>query len=183
MYVLAIDKVVQKFPYTINELKQEYPNTSFPNDMSLELLQSYNVYLVVVTGVTYDDVTQVSELSGCTYNSRKKRWETTWTVRDKTAEEIDAYRDNIIQTIVSKTQERLDDFAQTRYYDDIKSACDYAGCSVQKFNVEGQYCKDKRAETWEKIYQITEEINSGIRPLNTNFQDIESELPILKWPT
>lgn len=182
MYVLAINNVVQKFPYSINELKQSYPNTSFPNNMTLEMLETYNIYPVVMTGADYNDATEVSEMTGCAYNFVKNRWETTWTVRNKTPEELERYRNNVIQSVVSKTQERLDTFAQTRYYDDIKSVCDYAGCSVEKFSVEGQYCKDKRAETWQKLYEIMNEIDTGVRPPINNFEDIESELPILQWP-
>jgi hypothetical protein len=85
--------------------------------------------------------------------------------------------------IVQFTQQRLDDFARTRNYDDIKSACDYAGCSVQKFSIEGQYCKDKRAETWAKLYEILAEVQAGTRPMPTGYGDIEPELPVLVWPT
>lgn len=84
--------------------------------------------------------------------------------------------------IVVAVVRRLNDFAQTRNYDDIKSACDYAGCSVAKFSVEGQYCKDKRAETWAKLYEILAEVQAGTRPMPTSFADVESELPALAWP-
>jgi hypothetical protein len=85
--------------------------------------------------------------------------------------------------IVQATQHRLDAFARTRYYDDIKSASDYAGCSVQRFNIEGTYCRDARAETWEALYDMLAEVQAGTRPMPTGFADIEPELPPLVWPT
>ena len=80
------------------------------------------------------------------------------------------------------TQARLDAFARTRQYDDIKSASDYAGCSVPKFDIEGTYCRDARALTWDALYRILGEVQAGTRPVPTGFADIEPDLPPLVWP-
>lgn len=93
----------------------------------------------------------------------------------KSPEEVEA-------EIVAATQKRLDDFAVTRKYDDIKSASDYAGCSVPKFSAEGTYCRDARAETWAKLYEMLAEVEAGTRPMPTSFADVEPELPPLIWP-
>jgi len=94
---------------------------------------------------------------------------------DPTPEEIQ-------ESITSSVQERLDSFAKTRGYDDIKSACTYAGCSIPRFDTEGTHCRDKRAETWAILYQIMTDVQLGIRPMPTNYSDIEAELPKLEWP-
>ena len=94
----------------------------------------------------------------------------------KTPEELQA-------EIVAAVERRLDAFARTRGYDDIKSASDYAGCSVPQFSIEGQYCKDKRAETWAKCYEILAEVQAGTRPVPAGYDDIEPDLPALVWPT
>lgn len=92
-------------------------------------------------------------------------------------------RDAALQaSIVQATQDRLDAFARTRHYDDIKSASDYAGCSVPKFDVEGTYCRDARALTWDALYRILGEVQAGTRPVPTGFADIEPDLPPLVWP-
>lgn len=93
----------------------------------------------------------------------------------KTPEEIQA-------EIVAATQERLDAFARTRHYDDIKSASDYAGCSVSRFDIEGTYCRNARAETWDALYTMLGEVQAGTRPMPSKFADIEPELPPLVWP-
>jgi hypothetical protein len=103
---------------------------------------------------------------------------TNWTAPTaptKTPEEVQA-------EIVAATQTRLDAFARTRHYDDIKSASDYAGCSVPRFDVEGTYCRDARAETWAALYDMLDEVQAGTRPMPTGFADIEAELPPLVWP-
>lgn len=84
--------------------------------------------------------------------------------------------------IVAATQDRLDAFARTRNYDDIKSACTYVGCSVPKFGSEGAYCRDARAETWAVLYAMLAEVEAGTRPMPTGFAEVEAELPILAWP-
>lgn len=93
----------------------------------------------------------------------------------KTPEEVQA-------EIVAATQERLDAFARTRNYDDIKSACGYAGCSVVKFDTEGSYCRDARAETWAVLYGLLGEVEAGTRPMPAGFAEIEPLLPALVWP-
>ena len=84
--------------------------------------------------------------------------------------------------IVEATQRRLDNFAKTRNYDGILSACTYATSNIPKFATEGQYCVNARDSTWAKLYQILEEVQSGVRPIPTNFAEIELELPVLNWP-
>jgi hypothetical protein len=84
--------------------------------------------------------------------------------------------------IVDATQKRLDDFARTRNYDGILSACTYASSSVPKFAAEGQYCVDARDNTWATLYTILGEVQAGTRPVPTGFDDIVGDLPTLEWP-
>jgi len=106
-------------------------------------------------------------------------WKTNWVVTPIPQEEQAAA---LQAEIVAATQARLDAFARTRFYDDIKSASDYAGCSVPKFDIEGTYCRDARALTWARLYELLAEVEAGTRPMPTGFADIESELPPLVWP-
>jgi hypothetical protein len=88
------------------------------------------------------------------------------------------YRD-----VVDKTQQRLDEFARTREYESILSACTYSTSTVEKFRIEGQYCVEARDATWNKLFQILEEVQTEQRPTPTSYDDIQSDLPILEWPT
>lgn len=85
------------------------------------------------------------------------------------------------QSIVDATQTRLDEFAKTRNYDSILSACTYATDPNPVFAAEGQRAVDFRSSTWAKLYSILSEVQAGTRPTPVSFSDIESELPILSW--
>jgi hypothetical protein len=84
--------------------------------------------------------------------------------------------------IVNQVQKRLDDFATTRYYNSILSACTYATSVVPRFKSDGQYCVNARDMTWGKLYQLLDDVQSGKRPMPKGYADIEAELPVLEWP-
>lgn len=83
---------------------------------------------------------------------------------------------------VAAIQQRLDDFARTRNYDGILSACTYATSTVPKFAAEGQACVDLRDATWSAAYAILAEVQAGTRPMPASLADIEADLPALGWP-
>jgi hypothetical protein len=78
-------------------------------------------------------------------------------------------------------QQRLDDFARTRNYDNIMSAATYATSTVPKFAAEGQYAVAARDATWAKGYEILGAVLAGERPMPT-LDEVMAELPALAWP-
>ena len=84
--------------------------------------------------------------------------------------------------IVQATQQRLDDFACTRNYDGILSACTYATSTVPKFAAEGQYAVQARDATWAALYALLEEVQAGTRQVPGSFDDVAPLLPALEWP-
>ncbi len=109
-------------------------------------------------------------------------WMQKWNVRAATPEEIGARLAVLQQGIVAETQKRLDDFALTRAYDGIMSACTYATSAVPKFRNEGQYCVNARDATWAKLYSIMDDVMTGKRTIPAGYADIEADLPPLEWP-
>ncbi len=93
MYVKAKNQIVEQFPYSFAQLQADNPQTSFPASSTDAMLASFDVFPVVSTGAQYDQATQVATQEGCEYNANKQRWETSWVVRDKTAEELQAEAD------------------------------------------------------------------------------------------
>lgn len=91
--------------------------------------------------------------------------------------------EQVVASLTTQIQKRLDDFAKTRNYDGILSACTYATDPNPTFAAEGQYCVNKRSETWAAGYTLMAEVLSGQRPVPASISDIESELPALAWPT
>lgn len=187
MYVKYNDDLtVKKFPYTLEELYAEYPLTYFGPHLTNETLAAYNVSHVVMTAGVYDPITEAADMSGCVYNADLKRWETTWEIRQLSAEQIQANIDRITkdlqQTVIEAVQNRLDAFARTRNYDGILSACTYVTSVIPKFQQEAQYCVEARDSTWAKLYEIMADIQSGNRPMPDGYYQIEPELPVLQWP-
>ena len=90
--------------------------------------------------------------------------------------------EQIMAECVERTQKRLDDFARTRNYDGIMSACTYATSTVPKFKAEGQYAVEARDATWAALYQLLAEVQAGNRPMPSDYADIEPLLPVLEWP-
>ena len=86
------------------------------------------------------------------------------------------------ERVVTATQQRLDDFARTRNYDGILSACTYATSTVQKFSTEGQYAVQVRDATWAALHALLGEVQAGTRPAPASFADVEPMLPPLEWP-
>ena len=86
------------------------------------------------------------------------------------------------ERVVTATQERLDDFAKTRNYDGILSACTYATSTVTKFQGEGQHCVTARDETWAALYAMMAEVQAGTRPMPGSVEEVLALLPVLEWP-
>ena len=173
------------YPYSVSQLKRDNPQTSFPKDMTDEVLASWGVFPVYSTEQPkYDSVTHsIAELPPSYINGR---WEQQWEVYELAPEVVLANQQSVSealqQSVVASTQERLDSFARTRNYDGILSACTYATSNIPKFAAEGQVAVNLRDATWAALYQILEEVQAGQREAPTGFSDIEPLLPPLEWP-
>lgn len=88
----------------------------------------------------------------------------------------------IADQFVAAIQERLDNFARTRNYDGILSACTYATSTVAKFKSEGQACVNLRDATWAAAYELLGKVQAGQRQMPSSLADIEADLPALEWP-
>lgn len=115
------------------------------------------------------------------------QWMQQWEVYPLPAEEVatnQAAAAQALQTaIVNATQQRLDDFARTRNYDGILSACTYATSTIPKFAAEGQYAVQARDATWAALYQFMADVQAGTQPVPSGVEDVEPLLPALAWPT
>lgn len=177
---MLIAKITNPVPV---DYREEFANTSFPPSGPTDEFLAEQGYAKVNAFKAHDSATQKLVNADPYYEAP---WVYTVQVVDKTDDEIaadQAAKTKVLQdSIVAATQQRLDDFARTRNYDGILSACTYASSTVSKFQIEGQYCVVARDNTWEKLYQIMGEIQSGVRPMPSSFLDIEPELPPLAWP-
>ena len=95
MHVKITSGNVDTYPYNVGQLRRDNPNTSFPKQIPDEMLESYGVYTVVYTDVpSIDDRTQKAEQASSP-SLVDGAWTIVWTTSSKTAEETQAWDDNI----------------------------------------------------------------------------------------
>lgn len=77
-------------------------------------------------------------------------------------------------------QKWMDSKAQERGYDNIISACTYAGSTDEKFAAEGKAAKEWRDKVWRYCYDVVAQVVSGGRDVPT-ISELLAELPRLVW--
>ena len=99
MYVkINNNNQIDVFPYSINQLKLDNSNTSFPSSISDEMLASYNVY--AVTSIEPPEITLTQYVTrNALPNYNNGRWEISYSVNDMSAEEA--------ENVIRKTRHEL----------------------------------------------------------------------------
>jgi hypothetical protein len=88
MYAKIQNGSVVKSPYTIDDLKKDNPQTSFPDQVSDALLAEHGVVTVVVTTKPDTDHTKNVAFGTPKFNQDTQQWETVWIVEDASQDEI-----------------------------------------------------------------------------------------------
>lgn len=92
MYVKASNQTVEKFPYTIGDLRKDNPNVSFPKHPQPELLAEWGVYPVKAGDIPATAPNEIAEQNEQpTYQNGE--WILEYTVRDMDASEIERISD------------------------------------------------------------------------------------------
>jgi len=95
MYVKITSGSVDTFPYSVGQLRRDNPNTSFPRQISDELLAEYGVYSVTVEDQpSFTDRTETIAQNAKPTGSGST-WKLGWTKTTKTAEETKEYDDGM----------------------------------------------------------------------------------------
>jgi len=87
MYIKINNGVVEKYPYTISDLINDYPNTSFPDKLSKSLLNELNLSEIVLT--PQPEITFKQNIIEGTPVNENEVWKQTWIISDKPTEEIE----------------------------------------------------------------------------------------------
>lgn len=175
------------------ELRKRNPEISLPAVFDAETLDFLGAAVVFETPAPVVGDLEIAFQDGVEKDA-KGNWVVKWSVRpmfadisengtvvktkaDQEAEYVASKIAQIQASIITAAQARLDDFAKTRNYDGILSACTYATSTIAKFKAEGEYCVAQRDATWQALYAILADVNSSV-----NYADIEGDLPELVWP-
>lgn len=86
MYIKLKNGVIDKYPYSYHQLKQDNKDTSFPAEMSDERLAEWEVYPVMQTPKPVVDHTK--NVTEETPNFINGQWHQDWAITDKPVEEI-----------------------------------------------------------------------------------------------
>lgn len=152
----------QSFSHPIYVVREAYPDTSIPEGTSFGDFTWYESAPPI-----YDPRTQVA-IEIAPVNGVQQ-----WRIDPAPVEQL-------VVAVTQAVQQRLDNFARTRAYDGILSACTYATSAVPKFAMEGQYAVQVRDTTWAVCYQIMADAQQGQRPIPT-IEQVLAELPVLEW--
>jgi hypothetical protein len=93
MYLKLNNGIIEKYPYSISELRKENPNVSFPKNISAEILASFNIYEVVA--VTAPQSTYTNNVSEGEPQLIDGNWTQVWNVTDKPIEEVNAIHEEL----------------------------------------------------------------------------------------
>lgn len=166
-----IYKITNGIPTPAN-LRADFPNTSFPADLSKASLPDGYIWA------------RPTEPPSCGYYERAEQsepvqvedytWRQGWKIVPWTTAEIQRH-------LVDSIQGHLDAVAQSRAYDGILSLCTYATSPSPKFAAEGQAGVAWRDACWTRGYEILAECLEGLRPIPTP-QELIIELPAMIWP-
>lgn len=195
-YIRLLD---QHYPLTEYDIRLAHPNTSF----SAPFAPTKDYAVVFATPQPAFDLLTRMAREAAPVMTDKGWWEQRWevvprfsdytdedgvlhTVEEQEAAAIAAaqaqHLEAVKASIIAATQARLDQFAMTRNYSSMLSACTYATSPTPRFAVEGQYCVAARDATWARLYEMLDEVLAGTRPMPSGYADIEAELPPLVWP-
>lgn len=118
MYAKIINSKVEQYPFYIQTLRQENPNTSFPSNIEMDYatLKEYNVFRVFESAKpSFDDKTQkIVEVDPVEVNGR---WEKAWEVIDLSQEEIALIFNNTADSVRSERNFRLQETDWTQAKD------------------------------------------------------------------
>lgn len=140
------------------------------------VIDPYSTKLELATGLVVDyQPPAPADTSFLTYawDTASRRW-----VSTPTAANLNT---RLQAAFTAAIQARLDDFARTRSYDGILSACTYATSGVPKFAAEGQCCVAGRDATWAAAYALLAAVEAGTSPMPT-MDAVLAVLPVLAWP-
>jgi hypothetical protein len=91
MYIKLKNGIIDKYPYSISQLKQDNKDTSFPSEMSDERLADWDVFPVVPTDSPQADYKQ--NLVEDTPINENGVWKQEWKVQDKPLDEVNAIQE------------------------------------------------------------------------------------------
>ena len=183
------------YPVSENEIRLQNPNTAFPDPFSPSddyawVFPSPQPEYNPVTSFVYEGAPLF--VDGIYYQ--------TWSIGALETEQVQANMvsagNQLKNSIVSEMQQRLNQFASIRGYDNVDSMSKYKDITdteinalpldeqplVMKFRAECRYLALATARTWARLYLLLGEVEQGARAMPSGLSDFTPDLPVLEWP-
>lgn len=105
MYIKVKNGKVEKYPYTIGDLRRDNPNTSFPREIPAEVMEDYGMYSVSRTNKPVVDYTKSVKQGDPVLV--EGRWVQQWIVTEATPQEIAVRTEREAQKVRKQRDELL----------------------------------------------------------------------------
>lgn len=163
------------------DIRKKYPDISFPKKF-----RSFNEFEWVeyTTPPEYDSKTH-RIIEDSPELTEENIWIQSWKIEELNKSDVNQNIESALNTKLKEfeyiTENKLDNFAKNNGYRSIDSACSYINSSIEKFSNDAKKCIKLRDLMWIKLYEIFDEIKTGIRTEPSYYEEIEKELPVLTW--
>ena len=107
MYALIKNGIIEKYPYSKTDLQIDNPNISFADNMSVSDMKDLGVEVVYFTTPPEISSLQILEEQTPVFNEQDQRWEQVWSVKDLSADEIQARNEAQAQSVRTDRDQRL----------------------------------------------------------------------------
>jgi hypothetical protein len=115
MYILAPNQIIEKYPYSIGELRRDNPNTSFPRNPDDAMLAGWNVFPVYPRATPQPDHTK--NVTEGTPALQDGKWVQVWNITDATAEEVAQRTEAQANQVRAERNQKLSDTDWTQVAD------------------------------------------------------------------
>jgi hypothetical protein len=177
--VKIAEGIVDTYPYSINQLKLDYPNISFPETITEEVLASLSVYYVTsVQKPTYNVLTHRAVENNPALVDGV--WTQAWEVVSLPPEDIEIQKQVLRMEYDGYLIGHLNATAQSRGYDDRISCALRAGFPGP-YHTEGLAFATWMDNCNYQSFQMLQQVEVGQIPIPTREEFINS-LPPMVWP-
>ncbi len=183
MYAKVENETIIISPYTMEMIRKDFPNISFPNTPT----ESDLVGLPVVLVQEAPQPEHSPETHNCievTPVFEGNIWSQKWELVELSENEINERQNQMIERFSFMVQLHMDTIAKQKGYGDSRtspsvSARSYAGFP-NPFQAECILFSQWAASCWELCYQILDEVKQETRPIPTE-QELIDLLPPFSW--
>ena len=162
---------------TLDDIKNENPNTSFPATLTDEDLSSFGYAILHNTQPpTYDDLFKTLQEGPIQFIDDK--WQTTWIIEDLPEEESNK---RLLQRYDSILTSHLDSVAQQKNYDN-RITCALRAGYAGPFQEEGIAFASWMDNCNHIAHKYLEDIQNGTRSKPESPSELLSLLPEMVWP-